>query len=100
VYDLIDFINLIVEPTTEPAAVTTPAQPEEKRAGSPLGRRITQMFRGFSHKKKAPATEEKKEEEKKEEEKKEEEPVVAPAEESTPVAAPAAPAVPAVQATA
>ncbi|KAI7904218.1 uncharacterized protein BX663DRAFT_504333 [Cokeromyces recurvatus] len=39
-----------IEPTT---AVTNHTESEEvKRPGSPIGRRITQMFRGFSHKKK------------------------------------------------
>lgn len=49
--------------------VEAPVQPEEKpvsRPGSPLGRRITQMFRGFSSKKKVPTVDDvaaKKEEE-------------------------------------
>ncbi|KAI9470525.1 MAG: hypothetical protein EXX96DRAFT_622737 [Benjaminiella poitrasii] len=100
--------TVAVEPVTVPVApkeeepvaaepTTTTSEPEEtKRSGSPLGRRITQMFRGFSHKKKkeegtsVAVTEEAPEEE---------EPVAVAAT-AVPVAAPVVPTTPAVQATA
>ncbi|KAG2194144.1 hypothetical protein INT47_004214 [Mucor saturninus] len=56
----------VVEEEPAVAAVEAPVQPEEKpvsRPGSPLGRRITQMFRGFSSKKKVPTVEDVKKEE-------------------------------------
>lgn len=62
---LISISFLLVEATT-PA----PAHSEEKpvaRSGSPLGRRITQIFRGFSSKKKVPTVSSTEEAAKKEE---------------------------------
>ncbi|KAI7894543.1 uncharacterized protein EV154DRAFT_498142 [Mucor mucedo] len=59
-------VAAVVEEEPAVAAVEAPVQPEEKpvsRPGSPLGRRITQMFRGFSSKKKVPTVEDVKKEE-------------------------------------
>ncbi|KAI9256401.1 hypothetical protein EDC94DRAFT_616359 [Helicostylum pulchrum] len=45
---------VVVEDVVEPAVEAPVAQEKVARSGSPLGRRITQMFRGFSSKKKVP----------------------------------------------